>query len=48
MFQSLNHVEINLKPKFDLIKSDYYIVPRPSTTLVEIQEEGWPELSSEN
>ena len=32
IFQSLNHVEINLKPQF-LIRSGYYIVPNPSTTL---------------
>ena len=31
-FQSLNHVDINLKPRF-LIKSGYYIVPSPSTAL---------------
>ena len=31
-FQSLNHVDINLKPHF-LIKSGYYIVPSPSTAL---------------
>ena len=31
-FQSLNHVEGNLKTWF-LIKSGYYIVPSPSTTL---------------
>ena len=33
IFQSLNHVYINLKPKV-LIKSGYYIVPSPSTALV--------------
>ena len=32
IFQSLNYVGINLKPWF-LIKSNYYIVPSPSTTL---------------
>ena len=30
MFQSLNHVDANLKPQF-LIKSGCYIVPSPST-----------------
>ena len=30
MFQSLNHVDVNLHPGF-LIKSGYYIVPSPST-----------------
>ena len=30
MFQSLNHVEINLKLRF-LIKCDYYILPSLST-----------------
>ena len=30
--QSLHHVDVNLKPRF-LIKSGYYIVPSPSTTL---------------
>ena len=33
MFQSLNHVDVNLKPRF-LIKSGYYIVPSPSTALL--------------
>ena len=32
IFESLNHIEINLKPRF-LIKSGYYIVPSPSTAL---------------
>ena len=32
MFQSLNHVDINLKSCF-LIKSGYHIVPSPSTAL---------------
>ena len=32
IFQSLNHVEVNLKPQF-LIKSGYYISPSPSTAL---------------
>ena len=32
-FQSLNHVDINLKPQF-LIKSGYYIAPSPSTALL--------------
>ena len=32
MFQSLNHVDVNLKPRF-LNKSGYYIVPSPSTAL---------------
>jgi hypothetical protein len=32
-FQSLNHVDVDLKPRF-LIKSGYYIVPSPSTTLL--------------
>ena len=32
IFQSLNHVIINLKPRF-LIKSGYYNVPSPSTAL---------------
>ena len=31
-FQSLNHVDVNLKPRF-LIKSGYHIVPSPSTAL---------------
>ena len=31
-FQSLNHVDINLKLRF-LIKSGYYIVPSSSTAL---------------
>ena len=31
-FSNLSHVVINLKPRF-LIKSGYYIVPSPSTTL---------------
>ena len=35
-FQSLNHVDVNLKPHF-LIKSGYYIVPSPSTALIEGQ-----------
>ena len=33
MFQSLTHVDFNLKPQF-LIKSGYYIVPSPSTALI--------------
>ena len=33
MFQSLNHVDVTLKPLF-LIKSSYYIVPSPSTALI--------------
>ena len=33
IFQSLNHVDINLKPWF-LIKSGYYIVPSLSTALI--------------
>ena len=33
MFQSLNHVDVNLKPRF-LIKSGYYIVPSPSTAFL--------------
>ena len=32
IFQSLNHVEVNLKPQF-LMKSGYYIVPSLSTAL---------------
>ena len=32
LFQSLNHVDVNLKPQF-LIKSGYDIVPSPSTAL---------------
>ena len=32
-FQSLNHVDFYFKPQF-LVKSGYYIVPSPSTTLV--------------
>ena len=37
MFQSLNHVDVNLKPR--LIKSSgYYIVPSPSTALQHKQE----------
>ena len=32
-FQSLNHVDMNLKPRY-LIKSGYYIVPSPSTALI--------------
>ena len=32
-FQSLNNVDINLKPRF-LAKSSDYIVPSPSTSLV--------------
>ena len=35
IFQSLNHVDINLKPWF-LIKNGYYIVPSPSTALLQI------------
>ena len=37
-FQSLNHVDINLKPRF-LIKSGYYIVPSPSTALLSTIED---------
>ena len=33
--QSLNHVDVNLKQGF-LIKSGYYIVPSPSTALLEL------------
>ena len=33
MFQLLNHVDVNLKL---LIKSGYYIVPSPSTTLLKL------------
>ena len=33
MFQSLNHVDVNLKLRF-LAKSGHYIVPSPSTALV--------------
>ena len=36
IFQSLNHADINLKSGF-LIKSGYYIVPSPSTALVNVQ-----------
>ena len=43
-FQSLNHVDMNLKPQF-LIKSVNYIVPSPSTTLGKEKEgrsqRGW-------
>ena len=35
IIQKLNHVDINLKPRF-LIKSGYYIVPSPSTALLNI------------
>ena len=35
IFQSLNHVEVNLKPQF-LIKSSYYIVPSSPTILIDI------------
>ena len=34
ILQSLNHVDVNLKPQF-LIKISYYIVPSPSTALVD-------------
>ena len=33
MFQSLNHLDVNLKPRF-LTKSGYYIVPNLSTAIV--------------
>ena len=33
ILQTLNHVEVNLKLQF-LIKSGYYNVPSPSTTLI--------------
>ena len=33
ILQSLNHVDVNLKPRF-LIKTGYYFVPSPSTALV--------------
>ena len=33
IFQSLNHVDIYLKPQF-LINSGYYFVPSPSTALI--------------
>ena len=32
IFQSLNHVEVNLKPQL-FIKRGYYILPNPSTAL---------------
>ena len=32
IFQSLNHVDVNLKPRV-LIKRGYYIEPSPSTAL---------------
>ena len=35
IFQSLNHVGMNLKPRF-LTKSGHYIIPIPSTALVSI------------
>ena len=35
IFQSLNHVDINLKPHF-LIKCGYHIVPSPSTALPDL------------
>ena len=34
IFQSLSHVNVNLKPQF-LIKSGYYIAPSPSTALLQ-------------
>ena len=37
MLQSLNYVDVNLKPRF-LIKSGYYIVPSPSTALLEMRK----------
>ena len=37
IFQSLNHVENNLKPWF-LVKSGYYIVLSPSTALEHIKD----------
>ena len=33
MFQSLNHVDVTLKPQI-LTKSGYYTVPSPSSTLL--------------
>ena len=45
IFQSLNHVDINLKPRF-LIKSGYYIVPSPSTALENSNRMGWHDIWS--
>ena len=36
-FQSLNHVDVNLKPQF-LIKRGYFIVPSHSTALEKIAQ----------
>ena len=36
-FQSLKHVDFYLKLRF-LIRSDYYIVPSPSTALAEVRD----------